>query len=212
MNLGWLLRLTVAHAAKSSTTVWLTLLIFSACRSMSATRNTLNPEAQTSCCNTDSKRPHRCCHLPNNVENMNGRPDIPYALQWRRKCPPPRKNCPFSYEVSGRHLIHCSGSHMSTSQTPPQSAQSFSYGSWFCSMDTHTHPDTNNRKISHILCVLQPSVLWHCWLGISKSTQPVKIEWWGVGAVICLQRGADCLHMVQLMLLPSQNPIISCLI
>ena len=30
--------------------------------------------------------------------------------------------------------------------------------------------------------------------------------------VICLQRDADCLHMVQLMPLPSQNPTISCLI
>ena len=29
--------------------------------------------------------------------------------------------------------------------------------------------------------------------------------------VICLERGADCLHMVQLMPLPSQNLIISCL-
>jgi len=28
-----------------------------------------------------------------------------------------------------------------------------------------------------------------------------KIEWWGVGVVICLERGADCLHIVQLMLL-----------
>ena len=26
--------------------------------------------------------------------------------------------------------------------------------------------------------------------------QPVKIEWWGVGVVICLDQGADCLHMV----------------
>jgi len=30
--------------------------------------------------------------------------------------------------------------------------------------------------------------------------------------VICLERGADCLHIVQLMPLPSQNPIISCLV
>ena len=30
--------------------------------------------------------------------------------------------------------------------------------------------------------------------------------------VICLERGADCLHMVQLMPLPPPNPIISCLI
>jgi len=29
--------------------------------------------------------------------------------------------------------------------------------------------------------------------------------------VVCLQQGADCLHIVQLMPLPSQNPIISCL-
>jgi len=40
------------------------------------------------------------------------------------------------------------------------------------------------------------SVLWHCWLGVRKSIRPVKIEWWGVGVVICLERGADCLHMV----------------
>ena len=30
--------------------------------------------------------------------------------------------------------------------------------------------------------------------------------------VICVQQGADCLHMVQLMSLPSQIPTISCLI
>ena len=42
--------------------------------------------------------------------------------------------------------------------------------------------------------------------------RPVKIDWWGVGVVICLERGANCLHMVHLMPLPSQNPIISCLI
>ena len=30
-------------------------------------------------------------------------------------------------------------------------------------------------------------------------------EWWGVGVVICLERGADCLHMVQLMPLPHLN-------
>jgi len=44
-----------------------------------------------------------------------------------------------------------------------------------------------------------PSVLWYCWLGIRKSIRPVKIEWWGIGVLICLEQGADCLHMVQLM-------------
>ena len=56
------------------------------------------------------------------------------------------------------------------------------------------------------------SVLWRCWLGVRKSMRPVKTDWWGVGVVICLERGADCLHMVQLMPLLSPNPIISCLI
>ena len=35
-----------------------------------------------------------------------------------------------------------------------------------------------------------------------KSICPVKTEWWGVGVVICLDRGANDLHMVQLMPLP----------
>ena len=51
-----------------------------------------------------------------------------------------------------------------------------------------------------------PSVLWHCWLGIRKSMRPVKIDWWGVGVVICLERGADGLHMVQLMPLHPKIP------
>jgi len=57
-----------------------------------------------------------------------------------------------------------------------------------------------------------PSMLLCCWLGIRKSIQPVKIEWWCVGVAICQKWGADCLHMVQLMLLPCSNPVISCLI
>ena len=44
-----------------------------------------------------------------------------------------------------------------------------------------------------------PSMLWHCWLGIGNSIWSVKIEWWGVGVVICLVWGADCLHMVHVM-------------
>ena len=57
-----------------------------------------------------------------------------------------------------------------------------------------------------LLLCYQPSVLWHCWLGVRKSIRPVKIEWWGVGVVICLERGADCLHMVQLMSLHPKTP------
>jgi len=51
-----------------------------------------------------------------------------------------------------------------------------------------------------------PSVLSHCWLGARKSIWPVKIEWWGVGLVICLEWSADCLHMVHLMPLHPKPP------
>jgi len=34
-----------------------------------------------------------------------------------------------------------------------------------------------------------------------KGIRPVKNEWWDVGMVVCLERGAD-LHMAQLMPLP----------
>ena len=47
-----------------------------------------------------------------------------------------------------------------------------------------------------------PSVLW---LDVSKSIWPVKNTWWGAGAVICLEWGANNLHMVQLMLLPPHH-------
>ena len=40
-------------------------------------------------------------------------------------------------------------------------------------------------------------MLLRCWLGGRKGIRPVKTEWWVVGMVICLERGAD-LHMAQL--------------
>ena len=51
-----------------------------------------------------------------------------------------------------------------------------------------------------------PSVLWHFSLGIRMSIRPVRIEWWEVGVGICLEWGADCLHMVQLMPLHPKTP------
>jgi len=48
-------------------------------------------------------------------------------------------------------------------------------------------------------------------VGRQKEHVACKIEWWGVHVVVCLEQGADCLHIVQLMPLPSQNPVISCL-
>ena len=52
-----------------------------------------------------------------------------------------------------------------------------------------------------------PSLLWCCWLSIRKSIRPVKIELWSVGVVICLERGANCLRVVQLMPLHPKTPL-----
>ena len=96
-------------------------------------------------------------------------------------------------------------------------AQKLTLVSFYC-----TEPETKNWKkknqkikttvLDNSLFDNLPSVLWHCWFGARKSIRPVKIEWWSVGVVTCLEWGADCLHMVQLMPLPSPNPVISYLI
>ena len=64
-----------------------------------------------------------------------------------------------------------------------------------------------------LVCNLFSLVLWRCCLGGRKGIWPVKnMEWSGAGMVICLERGANDLHMVQLMpltphyLLLQQNP------
>jgi len=58
-----------------------------------------------------------------------------------------------------------------------------------------------------VLYNIGSSVLWCCWLGGKKGIRPVKTEWWGTGAVFCLEPGANDLHMVQLM---HCHSIISC--
>ena len=56
-------------------------------------------------------------------------------------------------------------------------------------------------RCSCAVCIVLPSALWRCWSGGRKGIRPVKLEWWGAGVVIFLERGAD-LHMAQLMQLP----------
>ena len=63
-----------------------------------------------------------------------------------------------------------------------------------------------DRGMQLLFSLLLPSALRHCWLGARKSIWSVKIEWWGVGMVICRERGADCLHIVQLMPLQPKIP------
>jgi len=42
-------------------------------------------------------------------------------------------------------------------------------------------------------------------LGGRKGIWPVKKLWWGTGVVICLEQGANDLHMAQLMPLPPHH-------
>ena len=75
------------------------------------------------------------------------------------------------------------------------------------SISSSSLESARNQNIS--LCIFtalhEPSVLWRCWLGGRKGIWPVKTEWWGTGMVICLQQGANDLHMIQLMPLPPNH-------
>jgi len=86
---------------------------------------------------------------------------------------------------------------------------------FFWYQPTRVVPDQrllNSRCCCCCSSVQFPLVLWHCWLSLRKSIQLVKIMWWGVGVVICLEWGTDSLHMLEPMPSPSPNPIISYLI
>ena len=55
------------------------------------------------------------------------------------------------------------------------------------------------------------SVLWHCWLGVSKVIWPVKIEWWGVVIsvwsevqIVCISSWCHCIPKPH-HLLPHSN-------
>ena len=63
-----------------------------------------------------------------------------------------------------------------------------------------------NTKNMHIFCI------YSAWLAFSALTLLVGHQEEHPACKNWLKRGADCLHMVQLMPLTSQNPIISCLI
>jgi len=52
-----------------------------------------------------------------------------------------------------------------------------------------------------IVCGLRSSIYVTVQCPSVSQSVPVKNEWWGVGVVVCLERGAD-LHTAQLMPLP----------
>ena len=51
-------------------------------------------QLQASRCSIDGEMTHRCCHLPNNVENIECTPDVPYAFSGLRPVP---QNCPIPW-------------------------------------------------------------------------------------------------------------------
>jgi len=62
-----------------------------------------------------------------------------------------------------------------------------------CIWPTKTVPEMTYNVFSGTLNpthFTSPSVLWRCWLGVRNSIQPVKIERWDPGMVICLEPGA----------------------
>jgi len=61
--------------------------------------------------------------------------------------------------------------------------------------------------VLHFLCSFMQSFLWIYFVTVVNALLSDEVLVW-----LCLVQGADCLHMVQLMPLPSQNLIICCLI
>ena len=61
---------------------------------------------------------------------------------------------------------------------------------WYISVYQSTHcmwrtPVRSEKVVKSLSTKLRglpnvPPVLWHCWLGVRKSSRPVKFEWWGV--------------------------------
>jgi len=82
----------------------------------------------------------------------------------------------------------------------------FSYKSMLCRLYLAAlHFNENSDRGHRVDAAYMPSVLWCCWLGSRKGILPVKMEWWGAGMVICLERGVNHMHMVQLMSLPPHH-------
>ena len=73
------------------------------------------------------------------------------------------------------------------------------------SLTTATKYTTLKTFICTSLLTTLPSAFWRCWLGARKGIQPVETEWCGTGMVVCLERSANDLHMVQLMPLPPRR-------
>jgi len=102
----------------------------------------------------------------------------------------------------------CGGrSNLLISQIPKWPQKIYSLNITTISTRPTTMTTSNTSTYAHQFHGRFPSVLWRCCLGGRKGIRPVKTEWWDNGVVICLERGANDLHMVQLMPLPPQSSL-----
>jgi len=60
-----------------------------------------------------------------------------------------------------------------------------------------------------MFCVYRSSVLWHCWLNVSKSIWPVKIDWRGA-VLLWLSIGSEMQMICMWFSQCHCHPIISC--
>jgi len=78
-----------------------------------------------------------------------------------------------------------------------------------CNTHTHTHPFNGPLSGTTRVSRYQKGKTN---LDCIQPVKELKIEWWGVGVVICLGRGAVVCIMVQHDATAIPNPIISCLV
>ena len=118
-------------------------------------------------------------------------------------------------------LEWCADLHMAQLMPLPLTVSCFSKIQIGFTFLVPAHLGSPGKRTIKWVCVALPALCRLCafstltlLVGVGRQEEHAacKNEWWGVGVVICLERGADCLHMVQLMPLPSQNPVVSCLI
>ena len=145
------------------------------------------------------------------------------SLTWPRAaqnsfagCMPPAGRV---FETSDLRACHATRFALSSSVFLPSmlvtvtvvGVRSYLLDNWQPVSQCHVSPAHYSRHIHSSVGGQRHSLLWHCWFRGRQEEHPACKNW----AIRCRcgpERGVDCLHMVQLMPLPSQNPIISCLI
>jgi len=118
---------------------------------------------RNNCCRTVSGRTHRCCHLPNKVENIDRTPNILYTLQWVGRCPSP--SCPFLWEGSRSYTNNI---WLVPSESIPQTiVRSFSRFVELTAVTQNTHDICSNRPHLALLEALRSSLIITAFNGIT---------------------------------------------